>query len=807
MVQNLRYAIRMLSKNPGFTAAAVLALGLGIGANSAIYSLADVLIYRPLLIPDIDRAVIVVGSAKTNRKAFDQVSPADFIDFERDVRSIEQLAAATQTSLNITGDGEPERVSGARVSAGFFTGLGAQPALGRMFLASEDSPGANLEAILSHSLWRNHYASDPNILARGIRLEGQTYRIVGVMSKDFSYPPDTDLWIPMAMDARERNMRTAGILTVIGRLKPGSSLTAARAEVEALGERIAERFPESHRNRAYRVELLREYVSGNLVADFVRMLLASVAFVLLIACSNVANLQLARVSMRSKEIAVRAALGAGRFRIVRQFLTESVLLGLLGAGLGVVLAYWGLALMRPALPASVVRQLPSWNRLGVDSHVLLFTLTIATLASLIAGIVPAWFGSRADLNETLKESGRGTSTSARRHRLRGALVVGQIVLALVLLVGAGLLAKGSRLVSDPAPNLDPATALTMRMTLADSKYARPVDVAAFEQKFVPALRALPGVTAATLVSNIPYSGSWGNVNFTIEGRDPRAAGPSATAVNQRISPDYFRAFHLPLREGRGFTEADGRDAPNVAIISRAFANRFFAGQSPLGRRVKVGLASEGSDWMTIVGVASDVRQIPFDKTYRPVLYRPFQQWPARGFDVLIRTSGDPKQLEAAARARLTAIDPDQPIFQLKTLDQLFDDQLSGFRFLSVLMGIFGLVALFLSGIGVYAMMAYSVNERTHEIGVRMALGARAADVLWLVVRRGLVLTAIGLAIGLPATIALARLIANLLFGVNEYDPAVFATGLVVLTGAAALASYIPARRATRVDPIITLRTE
>ena len=455
MPQTLRYALRMLAKSPGFAAVAVLALGLGIGANSAIYSLADVLIYRPLPIPDIDRAVIVVGTAKTNRKAFDAVSPADFVDFQRDVRSIENLAAANQTSLNITGDGEPERVGGARISTGFFAGLGARPILGRTFLDSEDAPGANQVVVLGYNLWRNRYAADPNILARTVQIEGQAYRIVGVMSKDFVYPPEADLWIPLAMDARERNMRTAGIFTVVGRLRSGSSLGAARAEIEALGERISERFPESHRQRAYRVEPLREYVSGNLVADFVRMLLASVAFVLLIACSNVANLQFARVSMRSKEIAVRAALGAGRWRIVRQFLTESVLLGVLGAGLGIALAYWGLALMRPALPPAVVRELPGWSRLGVNGHVLLFTLAIAVLASLIAGILPAWFGSRADLNETLKESGRGTSTSARRHRIRGALVVSQIVLALVLLVGAGLIAKGSRLVSDPAPGLGP----------------------------------------------------------------------------------------------------------------------------------------------------------------------------------------------------------------------------------------------------------------------------------------------------------------------------------------------------------------
>jgi len=385
-------------------------------------------------------------------------------------------------------------------------------------------------------------------------------------------------------------------------------------------------------------------------------------------------------------------------------------------------------------------------------------------------------------------------------------VAGQIVLALVLLVGAGLIAKGSRLVSDPAPHLDPGKALGLRITLG-AKYAGASDLLAFENRLLQSLRTLPGVIAAGMVSNLPYSGSFANANVTIEGRDTRQTDASPSALNQRASPDYFRALQLPLREGRAFAESDGPDSPRVAVISRNFALRFFPGENPIGKRIKIGLASENADWLTIVGVVSDLRINPFDKFNRPVVYRAAAQTPPRSFDVLIRASGDPQALAAAARAQVAAIDRDQPVYQFMTLDALFNEQLSGFRFLAVLMGIFGFIALFLASIGVYAVMAHSVNERTHEIGVRMALGAREPDVLWMIVRRGLVLTLSGLLIGLPATLAMTRLLANVFFGVNEYDPATFATGLIALTAAALLACYMPARRATRVDPMVTLRTE
>ena len=797
----------MLGKNPGVTVVAVLALAFGIGANTAVYSLADVLLFRPLALPDLDRVVTVIGSNKSNQKAFNQISPADFLDIRRDVRTIDHLAAAAELNLNLTGDGEPERLSGSRVTAGFFEGLGAQPALGRIFLPGEDAQGQNRVAILSYGLWTGRFASDPAILSRVIQLEGQAYRVVGVMPKDFSYPPATDVWIPMALGALERNMRSAGILIVVGRLEDGVSTLQARAEVEALSARIAEQFPESHRDYVARVELLREYVSGNLVADFTLMLLGSVGFVLLIACSNVANLQFARVSLRSKEMAIRSALGAGRLRLLGQFLTESTVLGILGGGLGLAFAYWGLDLMRPAIPPAVQRQLPGWVHLGINSHVLLFTLVAAILSGIIAGIVPAWMGSRADLNETLKENARGSSSGARRARLRTVLVVGQIVLALVLLVGAGLIAKGSRIISDPAPNLNPSKALAMRLALTNSKYTNISDIRTFEQRLIQSVRTLPSVEDAAVVSTLPYSGSVISANITIEGRDPRSLGGQPGAVNERVSPDYFRALHLPVREGRDFTENDGPYSQRVAIISRGLATRYFPGENPIGKRVKIGLASEPGDWMTIVGIVADIRQNPFDKNYRPVLYRPFAQTPFRAFDVLIRTTGDPKALLAAARAQVAAIDPDQPIFQLKTLEEMFNEQLSGFRFLTVLMMVFGAIALFLSSIGVYSVMAYSVSERTHEIGVRMALGARESDVLWMIVRRGLILTLSGLLIGLPATLALTRLLANIFFGVNGYDPPTFAVGLIVLAGAAILACYIPARRAAAVDPMITLRVE
>lgn len=805
--KNLRYAARMLFKSPGFTAVAVLALGLGIGANTAIFSLADVLLYRPLELPDLDRIVTVIGTQKGNRKTFDRVSPADFLDFQRQTHTIDNLGAGVEANLNLTGDGEPEWVQSARATVSFFKALGARPFEGRIFLEGEDTPGQNRVVILGYTLWAGRFASDPHILNRVIQLEGQDYRVVGVMPKDFRYPPGVDLWIPLAMDATERGQRSVMSLDVVGRLHENVSVAQADSELAALAERISELDPEGHRRRSVRVELLREYVSGNLVEDFIVMLMGSVGFVLLIACSNVANLQFARVSLRSKEMSIRSALGASRFRLLRQFLVESALLGMLGALFGLLLAFWGLYIMRSSLPTEVQRYLPGWERLGINGRVLWFTLVAAVVAGVVSGIVPAWFGSRADLNEMLKESGRGNSSGVRRHRVRSVLVVGQIVLALVLMVGAGLIAKGSALVTDPAPGLDPAHALSMRISLPESKYPGQNEIAAFQERLVHSLQAVSGIQAAAVTTNLPYSGSSMSANFTIEGRDARESSSPPAAINACISADYFRALHLPVRQGRSFTDRDGKDAPLVVVISRTLANQYFPGENPIGKHIKIGLPSMDSPWLTIVGIVADLRRDPFDKFYRPAMYRPYQQHAIRSFDVLMRTSGDPKALAAAARAQVSAIDPDQPVYEFKTLEELFNDQLSGFRFLAVLMGVFGFVALFLSSIGVYAVMAYSVNERTHEIGVRMALGARPPDVVWMIVRRGLVLTGTGLLIGLPVTLGIARLLANIIFGVNEYDPAMFGAGLAVLAAAALLACYIPARRATRVDPMATLRTE
>lgn len=806
ILKSLRYSARMLFKSPGFTAVAVLALGLGIGANTAIFSLADVLLYRPLELPDLERVVTVIGTQKGNRKSFDRVSPADFLDFQRQTHTIENLGAGVEANLNLTGEGEPERVASARASVSFFKALGARPAQGRIFLDGEDTPGNDRVVILGHTLWAGRFASDPHILARTIQLEGHAYRVVGVMPKDFRYPPGVDLWVPLAMDATERGQRSVMSLDVVGRLRDGVSVAQADSELAALAERISELDPEGHKHRSVRVELLREYVSGNLVEEFIVMLMGSVAFVLLIACSNVANLQFARVSLRSKEMAIRSALGASRFRLLRQFLVESAMLGILGAVFGLLLAYWGLFIMRSSLPVEVQRYLPGWDRLGINGRVLWFTLIAAVIAGVVSGLVPAWFGSRSDLNEVLKDSNRGTSSGVKRHRIRAILVVSQIVLALVLMVGAGLIAKGSSLVTDPAPGLDPTHALSMRISLPESKYRGQPEIAAFQERLLRLMEGIPGVESA-LTTNLPYSGISTSADFTIEGRDTRLNGNPPVAINSCISAGYFHALHLPLREGRAFTAGDGKDAPLVVIVSRSLVNEYFPGENPIGKHIKIGLPSMDSPWMTIVGVVGDLRRDPFDKIYRPAMYRPYQQHAMRSFDVLLRTAGDPKMLSASARAQVAAIDADQPIYEFKTLAELFDDQLAGFRFLSVLMAIFGLVALFLSSIGVYAVMAYSVSERTHEIGVRMALGARPPDVVWMIVRRGLVLTATGLAIGLPITLGIARQLASIIFGVKEYDPAMFATGMAVLAAAAFLASYIPARRATGVDPLVTLRTD
>lgn len=807
LLQDIRYGVRMLFKDPGFTAVAVLTLALGIGANTAMFSVADALLFRPVLLEDLDRLVMVSGTPIDRPQDYDEIAPADFFDWRSQNTTLDHLSAFEWWSVNITGDGEPERVQGFRVSASFFRSLRSNALLGRTFLPEEEEPGRHRVVVLSHGLWIRRFGANPNVLGGTVQLHGQDFQVIGVMPEELRFPAPAELWVPMALSPQERSARGSFSLEAVARLKPGVTVEQAQAEFSILARRLAEQYPESHSKRSARVVPLRERVSGDLTRDYTLMLIGVVGFVLLIACANVANLQFARVSARMREIAVRAALGAGRWRLIRQLLTESVLQGLLGSLFGILLAMWGVDLIRSGMPAEVEMFLPGWKRMGINGLVLACTLGIAVLSGIVAGVVPAFVGSRADLNEGLKEGGRGSSSGVRHHRLRSLLVVFEIVLALVLMAGAGLMVKGFRAGADSFPRLNPERVMTMRITLPESKYPEAYQRAAFQDQILRRLQTIPRTESAALISHLPYSGRRSSSSFAIQGRPAPTPEERPVAQMQSASPDYFRTMRIPLKAGRGFTEHDGVESPGVVIITETLARRYFPGENPLGKRVMGGQPDSASLWLTVVGVVADVRHEWTDRAPRPTLYRPFPQAPPHSFNVAMRTAGDPTSLIAPARTEILGVDHNQPIFDVKTMEKVISDHLVGFRYVAVLMAIFGILSLVLATIGIYSIMAYSVTQRTHELGVRMALGAQPGDVMKLVVRQGMGLILIGVPIGLAAAFVVARVLASLLYGVDATDPTTFVGISLVLAVVAFGACYIPARKATKVDPMVALRYE
>jgi putative ABC transport system permease protein len=804
LLQNIRYAARVLRKSPGFTAVAVFALALGIGANTAIFSLADVVLLRPLQIPNLDRVVNVIGTLPGIRLSTQSTSPGDFADFRDQSRSVEQLAAWYENDANMTASGDPQRVLTARVTTNFFGALQVQPLLGRLFRAAPDTSGLPHVAVLSYRLWQAGFGADRGVVGRTIRLNGEPYEIAGVMGRVFQYPPEAEMWIPMKLEPEDRASHDEMFLTAVGRLRPGVNVGQATAELDTIARGIARRHPRYHEQRGAKAELMSDNVSGNAVRPILTMLMGAVGFVLLLAAVNVANLQLARVSLRAREIALRFAVGASRWRIVTQFLTESLVLSLAGAAAAVLVALWATRALRAMVPAEMWKYIPGWERLGLNSHVLLFNVAAGMAAGIVSGLAPALFASRTHLEETLREGGRGASSGARRHRTRNIFVAAQIVLAMVLLVGAVMMVKGLRLVTEPAPNLDAAHALAMRITLPQVQYPDGARMRTFAQSVLDRVSAIPGVQVPALVRDLPYTDHHMGLSVLIAGR--ASDRESVGAEYQTISPRYFQAMHLPILAGRAFGAGDDEKGAQVAIVSESFARRAFPNGDAIGRQVREGPAEATTPWLTIVGVAGNVRNDPFELGFENTVYRPFRQVPVNSFCVLLRTS-DPAMLAAPAAAAIHAINAEMPVYDLMSLEKVFHLQVAPVRMIASLMGSFGVLALLLSTVGVYSIMSHSVSERKREIGVRMAMGAEASGVVWMFIRQSLWLAAIGMTIGAPAAYGLARLLQGMFFGVTASDAAVFAMAVSVITSAAVLASYSAARRVASIDPVATLREE
>ncbi|MEK6299557.1 MAG: ABC transporter permease [Acidobacteriota bacterium] len=814
-LHDLRYGSRMLLKRPGFTAVAVLALALGIGANSAIFSVVNGVVLRALPYKDPEALMMVWNrrpllQAQAGMNEF-PVSAADFVEWRDQNQVFEQIAAFHTQPFNITGAGEPEFLGGVRSSAGLFSLLGVEAKLGRTFLPEEDQPGAGHVVILSPGLWERRFGSDPQIIGQKLTLNDEPYTVIGVMPPGFQFPRkgempagyqfprQADLYTPLAWTPAQVGNRGRNFLAVVGRLKPQVGIAQAQAGMHEIAERLTQQYPQFNSNKEVFIVPLHQQVIGK-VRTALLVLLGAVAFVLLIACANVANLLLARAASRQKEIAIRTALGASRWRVIRQLLTESVLLSLAGGTLGLLLAMWGIDLLLAISPAN----LPRVDAIGVDGRVFGFTLAISLLTGIVFGLVPAIQASKPDVNEALKEGGRASSVS--HNRFRGALVVSEVALSLVLLIGAGLMIRSFVRLLNSSPGLDPENVLTLDVGLPRTKYTGPQQVAFFQQ-VIERLRALPGVKSAGAVYPLPLSGAEEGMGFGIEGRADSAPGERYNAGPRWVSPGYFNTMGIALMKGRELSERDGGDSPRVLLINEAMAARYFPDEDPIGKRVAFDQVNNAPNWREIVGVVGDVKHSAMDSDPKPEMYFPFTQYPSFFMTLVVRTSGDPLNLVAAARSEVLAVEKNQPISNVHTMEELLSNSIAQRRFNMLLLSVFAGVALLLAAVGIYGVMSYSVAQRTHELGVRMALGARTSHVLALVVKQGMTLALIGVGIGLAASFALTRVMASLLYGVSATDPLTFSVIALVLASVAFLACYLPARRATKVDPMVALRYE
>jgi putative ABC transport system permease protein len=806
MLQDLRYAFRVLLKSKGYTAVAVLALALGIGANTAIFSVADAFLLKPVALPNLDNLVVLMERAPHQTAEWTSVSPANYLDWKRQSHSFAAFSPYLWDDVNLTGAGEPERITIARAAPNFFEVLGAQPMLGRGFLP-DDAAVRNQSVVLSYGLWQRRFGADPTIVGKTVKIDGLSSVVAGVMGKKFNFPVSIEMWVPWTMDPQERQARGSHYLQIVARLRPGIPLRQASAEMTAISRRMSEQYPDTNRGWSAQVIPMKYFVTGDLTYRYTLLLVAAVMFVLLIACANVANLQFARGVARQREFAVRTALGANRGRVVRQLLTESIALSLMGAAAGLLVAEWGVALILHYMPADIARYIAGWYEIQLDARAFGFALGLAVFSGVVSGLAPAIQSSRPDLNGTLKESGRGTSAGRSRQRIRGILVVSELALALVLLIGAGLMVTGVKSLLGVQRPSDPQHVLSIQINLPESKYSARHLPAAFYGQVLERLRTLPEIESAAIVRSLPYGEGRHIAQLAVEGV-PAQKGEYRSAQLETISPDYFPLMRIPLRQGRALSESDGAESLPVAVVSERMARRYWPGQSALGRRIKAGAAEDAQEpWLTIVGVVGEIQYDWLDREPPPVLYRSYRQTSAGWTTLAIRAHGDPLRIVPAVRSQIAKIDPDQPLAEIKTLDRVMTDSVLGLSYMAVMMTVLGAIALALSAIGVSGLMAYAVTERTHEIGVRLALGAQRDSVLRMLVGRGMLLAGIGLGIGLIGSIFIARLLSSLIFGVSATDWTTFG-GVLAATAAVSLAaSYVPARRAARLDPTIALRHE
>jgi len=804
LLQDVRYALRMLWKSPGFTAVAVLTFALGIGANTTTFSSVNAMLLRPFPFPKLNQVVEVWETAPKQDELRISAAPANFLDWAEQSQEFDGLAAGHGWNLNLTGSGVAERVEAYQVTADFFRLAGVPPLMGRAIGTADFTHGVAPIVVLSHGFWERHLGSDANVIGKALLLDGRRFTVVGVASPEFDFPVGAEAWTPLDLTSAKAD-RSDHFLTVLGRLKDGTSIAQAQAGLGMVAARLAHQLPETNADHGVRVvSVVEDLTNGS--SQFILVLMGAAGFVLLLACANVANLQLARSSSRQKEIALRTALGATRWQVTRQLLVECVLLALLGGAAGLLLAKWGLALSRRSIPPFIIHHIPGLRHLEVDSRVLLFTVLIALLTGMVAGLVPALHLSRPDVNEILKE-GTGGNAGVGGKRLRTLLVISEMALALVLLVGAGLMVNGFRSLQNLEMGFDRSHVLTFHVALPEMKYGDHNRIRSYYEQLLQKLQSTPGVQSAACVSSLPSTWSWNQAEYQAEGQPPAGLGEMRTTMSQSASPDFFRTLRVPLLRGRWLSDEDGANATPVAVISHSMAKSVWPGEDPIGKHLKLGSKDSKEPWRTVVGVVGDIKQSAFSPEPGRTTYVPFAQVPEASTSLAVRTAGDPLALAGAVRELVRTLDPDQPAYDMRSLEQIVSDNLSGVEFSARTMIVFGFVALVLAAAGIFAVMAYYVMQRTHEIGVRVALGARPRDVLRLVMGSAGAMAGIGLALGVAGALAMAHALSSVLFGVLRIDVAVFASLTALLALVAALAAYIPARWAAKVDPMVALRYE
>ena len=805
LFQDLQYAIRQLWKAPGFTITAVLTLTIGIGANTAGFSIMDAVIFRPLAVPDLKQVVVVYE--QKNHGDDKPVALANFADWQRQSRSFEELAAHNLSHMSLTGAGDASQVWAVSTSPSFFSVLRTSALLGRVFDKSETQPGSNSVAVLGYAFWKSHFGNDPGVVGRTIELDQHTYTIIGVMPKSMQYPSRADLYVPMAQTEAQLANRASHDYMVIGRLRKGVTPGQAQADLNTIAEHEARAYPETNFGWRVKVATLLSDINGEYTPLYFNLMQGATLFVLLVVCANIANLQFARGIARRPEIAMRTALGAGRARLLRQLLTENILLGLVGGVGGVLFAFADMRINQIAMPDRVARFMAGWSNISLNGRTLAFSLLLAVLAGIVSGFAPALAALRVNLVDQLKCGSRAVVGSGRSHKLRNILAVTQIALAVALVIGATLMSKGMLGMMHQTDPYNPTHTLTFNVHPPAIRYDTPQKLASWYDQSLARLRALPGVEHAEVTGALPHSDDGWVDDAQIENR-PLAPGQSRTALRLPVSSGYFGAFHIGLVSGRMFSSSDDLRAQPVAVISRSFASRSFPGEEPLGKHIRMGAAGAGqTPWLTIVGVVDETTYSLWLKERPAAVYMSVAQLPPDGITYAVTTGGDPLAIAPAARKALAALDPALPLNLVETYATYTHEELTGMFYIAALLGFDAFIALLLAAVGIFGVMANLVGERTREIGVRLAMGAQRKDVLRMILGRAGWLTGIGVCTGLALAFALAHGVSNLLYAVSPNDPIVFSAITGAITAIALLASWLPARRAARIDPMEALRDQ